>query len=80
MVSPAQRRDAVRWAQTAYQVSERRACRALGVERTGVRYRPRKAPDTALRQRLRELAQARPAFGHKRLHVLLRREGLRVNH
>ena len=80
MVSPAQRREAVRWAQTAYQVSERRACRALGVERTGIRYRPRTAPDAALRQPLRELAQARPAFGHKRLHVLLRRDGLQVNH
>ena len=56
MVSPAQRREAVRWAETAYQISERRACRALVVERTGVRYRPCKPPDTALRQRLRELA------------------------
>ena len=80
MVSAAQRRDAVRWAQTGYQVTERRACRALGVERTGIRYRQRKAPDAALRQRLCERAQARPAFGHKRLPVRLRREGLPVNH
>lgn len=32
----------VGWARTAYRVSERRACRALVIERTGVRYRPRK--------------------------------------
>jgi putative transposase len=79
MVSSAQRREAVRWAEAAYQISERRACRGLVIERTGVRYRSRKSPDTGLRQRLRELAQSRPAFGHKRLHVLLRREGIVVN-
>lgn len=33
----------------------------------------------ALRQRLRELAQARPRLGYLRLHVLLRREGWRIN-
>ena len=80
MVSSAQRRAAVRWAQEAYRVSERRACRALVIERTGVRYRSCKPDDRPLRHRLRELAQARPAFGHKRLHVLLRREGVPVNH
>jgi len=29
--------------------------------------------------RLRELAQARPRFGYRRLHVMLRREGWRIN-
>jgi len=63
MVSPAQRRDAMRWAQAAYQLSERRACRALDVERSVLRYQSRRDPEFALRGRLRELAQARPAFG-----------------
>ena len=39
VVSPVLRRDAVRWARTAYRVSERRACRVLGVARSTVRYR-----------------------------------------
>jgi putative transposase len=30
--------------------------------------------------RLRELAAARPRFGYRRLHILLRREGWRINH
>jgi putative transposase len=30
--------------------------------------------------RLRDLALARPRYGYRRLHVLLRREGWRVNH
>jgi len=46
-----------------------------------VRYRPRPRPDDArLRARLRALAGARPRFGYRRLHVLLRREGIVVNH
>jgi putative transposase len=32
-----------------------------------------------MRMRMKELAQARPRFGYLRLHVLLRREGWRVN-
>lgn len=43
-------------------------------------YKSRKDPQTALRQRMRELAEARRRFGCKRLHVLLRREGWKVNH
>jgi putative transposase len=33
-----------------------------------------------LRQKLRELAMVRRRFGYRRLHALLRREGLSVNH
>ena len=38
-------------------------------------YRSRKDPLTALRQRMRELAQTRVRFGYRRLRVLLLREG-----
>jgi putative transposase len=34
----------------------------------------------ALRIRLRDLARARVSYGYRRLHVLLQREGWRVNH
>jgi putative transposase len=80
MVSPAQRRAVVAWAETSYRVSQHRACRALLVHRSLVRYRSVKASDAPLRQRLHELAAARPSFGVKRLQVLLRREGVQVNH
>ncbi len=61
-------------------LSQRRVCVALGVRRSLVRYRRRRPEDTALRARLRKLAQERPRFGYRRLHVLLRREGWVVNH
>src|SRR5690606_33953483 len=76
----AQRRAWVRWAQEAYGVSERAACDAGGVARSMVRYVSVAAPQAPLRQRLRELAQARVAYGYRRLHVLLRREGWPINH
>jgi putative transposase len=43
-------------------------------------YRSVKRDDPALRMRLRELAAARPRFGYRRLYILLRREGWRINH
>jgi putative transposase len=70
----------VSWAETAFQLSQRRACRALDLERTSIRYVSCLAPNTAIRGRLRELATARPTFGQKRLHVLLRRDVLTINH
>ncbi len=60
-------------------MSERRACSTLGVDRKMVRYRPGRAADEALRSRMRELAAERRRFGYRRLHVLLRREGLVQN-
>jgi putative transposase len=46
--------------------------------RSLVYYRSRKDPLTALRERMREVAQTRVRFGYRRLLVLLRREGWAV--
>ena len=80
MVTPAARREVVAHLRTSFEVSERRACAALGVDRTSVRYRSRRPDDPALRARLRELAAIRRRFGYRRLHVLMCREGLVMNH
>jgi putative transposase len=80
MVTPAARREAVAHLRTSFVVSERRACSALGVDRTSVRYRSHRPDDAAVRARLRELAGIRRRFGYRRLHVLMRREGLVMNH
>jgi putative transposase len=80
MVTPAARREAVAHLCVAYAVSQRRACTALGIDRSSVRYRSRRPDDTALRERLRTLASERRRFGYRRLHILLRREGAQANH
>src|SRR5262249_52765101 len=61
-------------------VSRRRACQAIGADRSSVRYRRRRPNDVAIRVRLREIAAVRRRFGYRRLHILLRREGLVLNH
>ena len=50
-----------------------------GVGRSSCRYQARRRDDHELRERLRELAGERRRFGYRRLAVLLRREGWRVN-
>ena len=81
MVGPQARTEAVVAARAAVQISERRACGLMLVIRGTCRYTAviRQANDE-LRQKLRELAMARRRFGYRRLHALLRREGLAVNH
>lgn len=79
MVTPAVRREAVAHLRSTLGMSERRACEVVGADRTSIRYRSCRADDADLRGRLRELAGQRRRFGYRRLHVLLRRDGLSIN-
>jgi putative transposase len=80
-VTPAARRAAVGRLRVRFGFSERRACRVVGLGRSTARYRGRpRADEPRLRRRLRELAAERPRFGYRRLHALLGREGIVVNH
>ena len=63
----------------AYQLSENRACGLVRITRWINRYQSRRDPQDQLRQRLRELAGNRPRYGYRRLTVMLRREGWKVN-
>jgi putative transposase len=80
MVTPAARREAAAHLAQIFAVSQRRACSAIGVDRSSVRYRHRRPDDAVARARLRELAAARRRFGYRRLHILLHREGMHMNH
>ncbi|WP_416188577.1 IS3 family transposase [Pseudomonas aeruginosa] len=62
-------------------ISERRACQLIGLSRSVLRYQPRASvQNTELQAQLVELAQERRRFGYRRLHILLRRAGVQVNH
>ena len=74
MVGPRAEREAVRVAREEGQLSERRACGLIGMNRGSWRYQRKERNEAALRARLRELAGERPRFGYRRLHRLLRRE------
>lgn len=75
----AAKRAAVEHARRRPEVSERRACRLVGLARATVRYRPIRCTPVDLNERLRTLAYERPRWGYRRLYVLLRREGFVVN-
>lgn len=80
MVTPAAKRQAVTHLVSEHEVSERRACAVLQADRSMVRYRSRRASDAVHRLRIRELAGERRRFGYRRLLILLRREGVEMNH
>jgi putative transposase len=79
MVTPTAKREAVARLVSAYEMSERRACRLIRADRKTVRYRSRRPREAALRDRLRELAAEQRRFGYRRLHILLRAEGYVLN-
>jgi putative transposase len=79
VVTPQGQREAVAYVSSAHHISERRACRVLGVERSLARYSFTRPPDTALRERLKALAAERRRFGYRRLAIFLRREGFTCN-
>lgn len=60
-------------------LSERRACKLVGVDRTSYRYEPRPDREAALREELLRLARQKPRYGYRRLGVLLARRGWPVN-
>lgn len=65
---------------TAYHYSQRRACRLVGLPRSTARYQAQPRPaDEQLVQQLREQVSRHPAYGYRRIAVVLRRTGQRVN-
>ena len=61
-----------------YRLSERTACKLLGVERSSYRYEPRPDRNVELRDELVKQRQ-KPRYGYRRLHALLSRRGQEVN-
>ena len=61
-------------------LSQRRVCRLLTLDRNTLRYRSRRQDDTALRTRIRDIAERKRRYGCPRIYVRLRREGWVVNH
>ncbi|QAS83253.1 IS3 family transposase (plasmid) [Rhizobium acidisoli] len=80
VVTPAAKRKAVAHLMSHHEMSERRACKAIGFCRMTIRYETRRDDDHELRERMKALAHERRRFGYRRIHVLLRREGHLVNH
>jgi len=64
-----------------FNLSERRACRLVGLTRDSYRHPPQIDPETAaLGAAIIDIAQVRRRFGYRRIHDLLRPESPEVNH
>jgi putative transposase len=61
-------------------LSQRHACRLVGLDRSTLRYQGKRPDDATVRQRLRDLAAERRRFGYRRLGWMLAREGHAMNH
>ena len=77
---PGTRKMAVTHAVTSLGRSIRKACLLVGLSRASYDYKPIADRDDKLRERIRELANQRRRFGCPRIHILLRRERLVINH
>lgn len=79
MVTPALKKEVAGYLQEHHGLSQRKAARLVKSAPKVLRYKSKRPDDGGLRTRLRELAEQRPRFGYRRLHVLLRREGVLIN-
>jgi len=78
-VTPAEKRKAVGHLGAEHRVSQRRACDILAVDRSSVRYKSIRPDDTALRKTMKDIAAERLRFGYRRIHIMLERQGIRMN-
>jgi putative transposase len=67
------------WAQEVYGIGARRSARLLNLSWSTLQYKSTKDRQEALRRRLREIAAIHVRYGYRRLTVLLRRQGWKVN-
>ena len=76
---PARKRQMVDHMRMVWQVSIRRACQAVPVNRATYHYRSKRTGQAVLMKRIKEIAETRVRYGYRRIYVLLRREGWEVN-
>jgi putative transposase len=62
------------------QLSQNRACKLVGISRSVMRYEPKRCDEGLLKERIKKHAFERRRFGYRRIHYLLKREGVLINH
>jgi putative transposase len=69
----------VTWAIREKGYSQRRACGLVGLHPKTYRYASKRSGDEGLRKQLRDLAAQRRRFGYRRLGLMLKRQGIKLN-
>jgi Transposase and inactivated derivatives len=80
MVKPLERRHIACKIQDYYGISERMSCRIMAISQNTKRYKPKENPkNERIIQCLKSLSSKYPRYGYRRLHILLLREGEKIN-
>jgi putative transposase len=79
VVSPQARRDAVVHVMNEHRLSITRVCGLMGISRSLFAYQAKRPDDMELKEKLCALAARKRRYGYRRLHVLLLREGMKLN-
>ena len=60
-------------------MSARRACDTLRVERSLYAYKSKRGDQASLKLKIKDICEARVRYGYRRVHVMLRRDGIAIN-
>ena len=63
-----------------HEMSERQACRTIGISRTLYRYESRRSSDREIKEHLKILAEKKPRWGFGKMRDYLRNQGYQWNH
>jgi putative transposase len=63
-----------------YHFSQRRALKLVNLHRSVGRYVTKMPENEEARKEIKAIALERPRFGYRRIHVMLRKNGIKMNH
>lgn len=76
---PAQR-EAITFAKKEFNLSERKACKFISVQRSSLRYQKRPDRNVELKARMMYWSEKRPRYGHPRIHAMVvMRDGFKAS-
>ncbi len=79
MVSLAERRRAVTYLRNEYEISERRACQAMSINRSSYRYVGSKEPIDEIHQAVVRLSDQYRYWGYRKIYDLMKGKGIAVS-
>lgn len=80
MVTPRAQRACCEAVVVNHGYSQRKACQLVGAERATIRYVSQKPEEELLKERIITLAHEKRRYGYRRIHMLLKRDGIAINH
>ena len=80
MVTPQAKKACSKWIIEKHHLSQRRACQLVGIHRSTVRYQSKKGDEIWLIEKIKAIAYEKKRFSYRRIHMVLKREKIVVNH